>query len=286
MIGEEAKGQGRGHCGARRHRKRVVRIGVVTLTAAAVAMAVSPGSAAAEGNADGNILNKQDVAPAMKSVAPLLPSAHVDGYPTLDSDSRNWFLDVGEGEAKRTPEQNKAIEGDLSGLGGTVEKRVMDPMIMKDKCTSTARCGFVGALQSDSEYPAVVTGDTASGSPIRFDKSTSVSKSDSFSSGYKVGLAASGGTDVANNIKGNFEVNVEKSSTLSLTDSVLTSNTYDNSAKRPVYIEARANAGWYTGYILITEPNNVTTAIPARVLVASSATKSPVTWNAVYADSQ
>lgn len=285
MIETGVKGQQDDGRELRRRRLRSAGIGFATIVAAsATVFAATPGSAAAQNNVDKNIINKRDVIPLMKRVAPLSPSARVDGYPALDSDNRQWYLGMGEGEKLRTSEQNNNIEGSLKSIGGaTVNKRLMDPMLMRNKCSGLAKCGFVGALQTGKEYPAITTGDTTSGNPIRFDKSTSVARSSSSTIGYTVGVESSVGPN-GGQTKGTFQVNASQSSSLTLTGGETTSNTYTNAGQGPVYIEARANAGWYTGYITITE-QKVTTAIPARVLVTSSATKSPVTWNAVHADS-
>ncbi|UKY48810.1 hypothetical protein [Streptomyces inhibens] len=151
-------------------------------------------------------------------------------------------------------------------------------------------CGFVGVLEKS--YPSNgATARVAGGSKLTFKQQATVSKTESDTTGWSVGgkvNAKIGKTDTGEiGVEGSFEYSQSTTTTNGFT------SMRDETVETTVpgghfgWIDERVNGGWYIGYIVykITlmngaddAPKQKLVAIPARVLIQSPTTLSPVTW--------
>ncbi|MFE9934400.1 ricin-type beta-trefoil lectin domain protein [Streptomyces sp. NPDC005533] len=171
-------------------------------------------------------------------------------------------------------------------------------------CAAGPNCQFYGVLLSDNpgfnkpayaDYPVLTTSATVNGNPIKSTQTTSASRTDTVTTGWKVGVSATfkvtGGGDKGaiggeGSVTPTYEYNYSRAIADGTVDTGTLEVTYPNPANRKVYLQARTNVGWYSGYLLIRtqqEDKTVTgTAIPLRMKVQSPETDSPATWLAAY----
>ncbi|MGD3112167.1 hypothetical protein [Streptomyces sp. YGL11-2] len=151
-------------------------------------------------------------------------------------------------------------------------------------------CGFVGVLESP--YPSISqTPHVAGESKLTLKQEATVSKVESNTTGWSVGGKVNARINKADTgelgVEGSFEYSQSTTTTHGFTtmrdETVETTVPGDHFG----WIDERVNGGWYIGYIVykITlmngaddAPKQKLVAIPARVLIQSPTTPSPVTW--------
>ncbi|MEU8780694.1 hypothetical protein [Streptomyces sp. NPDC048637] len=254
----------------------------------------------------------------MTEVAPLNPTESVLGYPVVGLDLKEIqradvekkyphekALEDAQGKLgikfqpdvpiKENPDIRNTTSDDtepwLSQLDGTA-KVTAQTDCGKSEATAPPSCGFVGAL--DEAHPsATVSAQVTGDADFEFKTQTTVAREEGKTSGWSIGgkVSGKGSAEGTPGGEGAPEFN------FSYTESTTTVNKWQQLTEGTVkmkipkgktgWVDGRMNGGWYIGYIVHLvnvvdqggkNPRQKMTLIPARVMIQSPSTKSPMTW--------
>ncbi|MEU0375234.1 ETX/MTX2 family pore-forming toxin [Streptomyces sp. NPDC006283] len=267
------------------------------------------------------VLTTSGVLQRMNTVAPLDPMVTLDnasgtGIDAYANTATATADAIGRGE--RSTSQNADIDKALGGLApspGTATyqgKRYMlkksgydwdiavtlggNYLTMEDACKAV-ECKFVGVRLANNpaftnskyaDYPTLFTSATTTAQVIKQTETTTITRTDTVTTGFKIGVSAAAGYTPkapggSASVTPTFEYNYSRALSDATAGTTTLEADYNNPSGAYVYVQARANVGWYSGYMLIPT-NKVPTgyAIPIRMKVQSTKNPSPATWNAVH----
>ncbi|MGD3112282.1 hypothetical protein [Streptomyces sp. YGL11-2] len=288
------------------------RAAVLAASVALIAAPMLAGTATPAMAEDGNTFytSEQEVIDLLTKSSPLYAHEAIQGYPVTGQDTKRITLE----EVKKVYTPDQAVTDAQKWLTGFDSTSGFENFGTEERTSSTedkdqwlgnwdaktmcgkpsdelARqnrkltCGFVGKL--DTEYPTMqATSKTTGKAKLTYTTQASVSREDNTTSGWSAGgkitLTATP-ENQGGSAEGSFTYNQSTSTTNKWATMAEERREIDIPDKTTGWLEARANGGWYTGYILqkIDDTDGKAqkiVAIPARVLIQAPKDSAPITW--------
>ncbi|MFE9934523.1 ricin-type beta-trefoil lectin domain protein [Streptomyces sp. NPDC005533] len=180
-------------------------------------------------------------------------------------------------------------ETNLGNLCKEVNCKFYGVLLSDNPAFTTTNPTLGAAATKYSDYPTLYRSATTTGHPIKVTETTTITNTDTITTGFKIGATLDSGTLGTAKVAATGEYNWSDAKARS--EAVASSHEADymNSAGRQITVESHANVGWYSGYLLIPTANQPekarwsteAQAIPVRMAVTSPTAPSPSVWHAV-----